>query len=122
MEVIKGLLVCFLMMTIIKFIHFKYLRKNKSNEKFDILIWIQDNWMDYFIYIGISFLVYVYNTDAINTINYVLQKIGTDWRIPDIENRSFYFVLGPIVLSFIAYKFLRNKVSKPVQNKITPLS
>lgn len=121
MELIKGLLMCILVITIIKFIRFRYLGKNQNNpQDFSWKFWVKDNWMDYIINLGLSLIVYTYDHDAITTINTVFKKLSLDWEIPHFENSGFYFVLVPFLVALLTYKYLRKKVSVPVQKTVNP--
>ncbi|SHJ45557.1 hypothetical protein [Aquimarina spongiae] len=121
MEIIKGLAIAFLLVTIIKLIIYQYNKRiGKITGKFDWVYFARDNWMDYVINLGLGLIVYLYDHDAFNTINYVLETFETKWRIPHIENKGFYFVLTPIIVAAVTFFAFRKKVSIPIQMLVTP--
>lgn len=120
MNILYGLGYCLLIISIIKAIDFQIKkRKGKIVKPFNKTYFLRDNWMDYLINVGISFLVYQFNEDAINSLNYLIDQLNLNWQIPEVDNKMFYFVLIPVVIAIISYKFFRKKVSIPIQNKIT---
>lgn len=121
MEIIKGMVVCFLVITAIKFTIYKLKKQKGLVGKFSFKHYRKDNWMDYVIYLTISYVTYEYNMDVVIFLNYVFSKIGLDWTIPSVNNNEFYFVVTPIAFTFLFYFWLRKKVSNPIHRKITPV-
>lgn len=108
-----GLLIAFGMITVMKYVAYK-MRKNDKPFKFKY--WIANNWMEYPIHIFLSWLVFYFDHDFINMVNYLLKKTGMGWEMMHFDNTSFYFVAVPIALTLASYKWLRKKADKAQQN------
>ena len=121
MDFLKGLLYCLFVVTLLKIIHFKYFRSKVTNEptEWNFEYWLKNNWMDYFIQVGISILFVEFSTEILSSVNPIIKKF-IDWEIPNVNNNIYYFILVPVLITVITYKFLRKKISQPLQNKVTP--
>ncbi|WP_378186876.1 hypothetical protein ACE939_00825 [Aquimarina sp. W85] len=121
MEILKGFGFSLLIITIIKLIDYR-LKKRKGliHGSFDPVYFFKDNWMDYCINIGLSFIVYSFDHDVIVWVNEFLDKMEFKWQLIHVENKLFFFVLVPVVIAGISYKFFRNKLAIPTQQKVSP--
>ena len=117
MEALKGLIIAFVVISLWKLIRVKFLRKTTS--KLNLKFWIANNWMDYVIHMGISFLFFFFEHDALGVINPILER-NELWVIPHPENKLFIFVMIPVFVSLILYPLLRKVLSNPIQEKVAP--
>lgn len=121
MEIIKGIGWSILVITIVKLVHYRYFRdKSTGPLKFNPRYWLADNWMDYVIQVGVAFMVVQYSHESIALLNSFFEKVGISWVIPYFEDVSFYWLLAPVITALLLYKFGRNKISMPVQQKVAP--
>lgn len=114
--ILGGLMIAFGMITVMKYVAYK-MRKN--NKPFNFKYWLANNWMEYPIHLFISWLVFFFDHDFINMINYLLKKTGMSWEMMHFDNSSFYFVAVPIALTLASYKWLRKKTDG-AQEKLAP--
>ncbi|WP_438423146.1 hypothetical protein [Aquimarina macrocephali] len=121
MDILKGLIICFIMITVIKFTIYKLKKQKGIVGKFSFKYYMRDNWMDYFTHLSLSYVTFEYDQDVIVFLNYLFSKMGLEWTVPHVENNEFYFVVTPIALTALFYLWLRKKVSNPIQRKITPV-
>jgi len=121
MEILKGIGWSILVITILKFIHYRYFRDTTTGPlKFDLWYWVQDNWMDYVIQVGVAFMVVSYSHEIIDLLNQFFEKTGIGWVIPHFEDVSFYWLLAPVITALLLYKFGRKKIAIPTQQKVAP--
>lgn len=111
-----GLLIAFGMITVMKYVSYK-MRKN--DKPFNFKYWFANNWMEYPIHLFLSWLVFYFDHDFINLINYLLNKTGMSWEMMHFDNSSFYFVAVPVALTLASYKWLRKKADR-AQEKLAP--
>ena len=121
MEFLKGLMYCIFIVTILKLVSFKYFRRPITTEpvKWSFNYWIKNNWMDYVIQVGTSLLFVEFSHEIILSVNPVLKKF-ISWQIPHVENTLYYFILIPIIITLVTYKFFRKRISQPIQDIIIP--
>ncbi|WP_179022072.1 hypothetical protein [Winogradskyella forsetii] len=115
--ILEGLGVAFGMVSVMKYIAYK--SRKQSEKSFKIWFWLANNWAEYPVYIFLTWLVFVFDTDVFNLVNYILEKTGSKWELIHFENSSFWFVVTPIILTYLSYKFLRKKTDN-LQEKIAP--
>lgn len=114
LEILRGLGYGCLVVTLIKLVDYKYLRNEANKDrKFNFKFWLRDNLIDYFILLGVSFLFIEFSTEIIDSINPIVLKF-VDWQIPHVENTIYYFLIVPVILSVITYKFFRNRITKRI--------
>lgn len=119
METLIGIGYCALVISIYKYVHWKYFRSYKDMV-FEWGIWLKRNVGDYLMLIGVSFITVRYDTEIINSLNYVLTKLKFDWQIPHFEDNTFYWILVPVVFPLVLGKFAKKKIRKPIADVLRP--
>nr|WP_299067226.1 hypothetical protein [uncultured Allomuricauda sp.] len=114
----KGLLVTFMVITLWKFMRFWFRNTNRKDP--DLKFWLANNWGDYPIHLGITWMFFFFEQDVLAVLNPLLIKLGTTWQIPHPENKGFLFILVPMVVSIVLYPILRKYFAKPTQQAISP--
>lgn len=114
-----GMGIVVLVLSLWKVIKYRF-RKSKDHTKPNFWFWLANNWMDYFIHMGITAIFFYFEHDVLNLINPLLEKWGIAWQIPHPENKGFLFVMVPLFVSLILYKVLRKYLSEPTQASIAP--
>lgn len=108
--ILEGLFVAFGMVCVMKYIAYKKYKSNNPTESFKGWgYWLSDNWIEFPVYLFVTWLVFLFDSDFFKLTNYLLSKLGSKYEIIEFDNRSFWFVVTPILLTFLSYRFLRNK-------------
>lgn len=118
METIKGIGYCMLVISVFKYIHFKYFRD--SVLPFSWKKWLNNNVGDYFMLVAVSFITVQYSCEIIDSINIVFEKINLTWKIPHFEDNNFYWILMPVVVPLLLGKFAKKKIRKPITDALKP--
>lgn len=105
----SGLGVSFGMICIMKYIAY---RLKKNDKPFSLIFWLSNNWMEYPVLLFLTWIFFMFDHDLFNVINYLLEKFGSSYELIHFEDKSFWFVITPVVLTVASYKFLRTKTDK----------
>jgi len=116
MEILKGIGYCMLVISIYKYIHFKYFRD--SVMPFNWNKWISNNIGDYMMLVGVSFITVQYSCEVIDVVNIVFAKLTIGYQIPHFDDNTFYWVLVPVILPLILGKFAKKKIRKPISEAL----
>jgi NADH:ubiquinone oxidoreductase subunit 5 (subunit L)/multisubunit Na+/H+ antiporter MnhA subunit len=118
MEIIIGIGYCMLVISIYKYIHFKYFRD--SVMPFSWKKWLSNNIGDYMMLVGVSFITVQYSSEVIDVVNIVFNRLSLGWQIPHFEDNTFYWILVPVILPLILGKFAKKKIRKPISDVLKP--
>ncbi|WP_435624465.1 hypothetical protein [Flagellimonas sp.] len=116
MEILKGIGYCVMVISIYKYIHYKWFRD--SILPFNWKYWFNKNLGDYLMLVAISFITVQYSNEIIDLLNMGLEKFTIDWRIPHFEDITFYWILMPVIVPLILGKFAKKKIRKPLSDRV----
>lgn len=102
-----GILIAFGMVTVMKYVAYK--KRKDQSISFNFSVWVRDNWAEYPVYIFLTWLIFLFDSDVFNLINYLLETFDSKYRLIRFENKGFWFVMVPVLLTYLSYKFLRPK-------------
>ena len=116
LNIYTGLGITFLAITIIKIIRYRF---RTTELPLSYFFWGLNNWFDYVIHLSITWTFFFFESDVLKVVNPLLKKF-VSWEIQSPDNKSFTFIIIPVIVSVVGYKLARKYISKPVQIKLAP--
>lgn len=116
LNIYTGLGITTAAITLMKIIRYRFRTTDLPLNK---VFWGVNNWFDYIIHLSVTWMFFFFQSDVLKVVNPLLKKL-ISWEIQSPDNKSFTFIIIPILVSVIGYKLARKYISKSIQKKISP--
>lgn len=116
LTIYTGLGVTFIVITIIKMVRYRF---RTTELPLSFFFWGLNNWFDYVIHLAVTWVFFFFESDVIKVVNPLLQKL-INWQIQSPDNKSFGFIIIPVIVSVVGYTLARKFISKPIQKTLAP--